>query len=412
MYTILLVDDEPTARNGMRSCINWEAHDLTIVGEADNGAAALEKALELRPDIVLTDIRMPVMDGITLTDRLRTSLPSCKILVMSGYEEFSYAKKLMGMKVSEYLLKPVSEEELIEALDRLTGEIQEESLQKSSLAATDTLLYESLPQLKSRLLLKMLKGSLPPNEDLLQQTDILSLPIQWARCRLMVMIIAIDSFSFAAEKSDARDLELLQFAIANIAEEIVNRTASGFLCYSGFENVTGIIGVDKAHSCDIGALCQNIAMLVKEHLNLKIFIGVGEAVASIVQLKEAFSSAQSVLDDKMHKGKRSIVQMTLRYMEEHYNRNVSLAEAAQRVFVTPNYLSRVFKEEMNANFIDWLNLIRVNKAKELLVSTNLKTYEIAEQVGYKDYKYFSAMFKKIVGRTPKEYGYSSEGANG
>ncbi len=412
MYTILLVDDEPTARNGMRSCINWEAHDLTIVGEADNGAAALEKALELRPDIVLTDIRMPVMDGITLTDRLRTSLPSCKILVMSGYEEFSYAKKLMGMKVSEYLLKPVSEEELIEALDRLTGEIQEESLQKSSLAATDTLLYESLPQLKSRLLLKMLKGSLPPNEDLLQQTDILSLPIQWARCRLMVMIIAIDSFSFAAEKPDARDLELLQFAVANIAEEIVNRTASGFLCYSGFENVTGIIGVDKAHSCDIGALCQNIAMLVKEHLNLKIFIGVGEAVASIAQLKEAFTSAQAVLDEKMHKGKRSIVQMTLRYMEENYNLNVSLAEAAQRVFVTPNYLSRVFKEEMNANFIDWLNLIRVNKAKELLVSTNLKTYEIAEQVGYKDYKYFSAMFKKIVGRTPKEYGYSSEGANG
>jgi two-component system response regulator YesN len=93
----------------------------------------------------------------------------------------------------------------------------------------------------------------------------------------------------------------------------------------------------------------------------------------------------------------------LKYVEENYDRDISLSEAARVALITPNYLSRIFKEEMDINFTDWLNQLRVDKAKDLLMRTNLKTYEVAEKVGYRDYKYFSGVFKKITGSPPKEF---------
>lgn len=401
MLKILLVDDEPTVRKGMLTCIDWKTHGFTIVGEANNGAVALEKALQLRPHIILSDICMPAMDGITLVQHLKEQLPDCKIIIMSGYDEFAYAKSLMGMKVTDYLLKPVAEEELIGVLHKLAAEIADEERKKTSMETTSKLIDESSPQLKSNFMKKILDGSFQNNADLSRWADIIKLQLNTANCRYAVILLTLDSFGIG--KAGAGEQELPHFAAAGIAEELINQTASGFVCDHGFEHLTGLVCVGNESPCDLELIGQRIAASLKESLDQRAFIGIGEPVADIKDILCSYQQALSLVNDKMYKGKRTIIQMALRYIEENYNKDIGLAAVAKAAYVTPNYLSRIFKEEMSTNFVDWLNHIRIDKARDLLARTGLKAYEVAENVGYRDYKYFSAMFKKLTGCSPKDY---------
>ena len=407
MRKILLVDDEPTVRKGMLTCIDWCKHGFTIVGEANNGAAALEKALELKPDIILSDICMPVMDGIELVQHLKEQLPETKIIIMSGYDEFAYAKSLMGMKVTDYLLKPVAEEELIDVLNKLAGEIADEEMKKASQETTSKLLYESYPQIKAKFMAKILNGTFQSGGDLNRWADVINVKLNAVNCRYAVIMIALDSFDAISGKISAEEQELNNFAVVNIAEEIVNENASGFLCYHGFEHFTGLICINNQNPCDLELVSQKITISLKEYWEQKAFIGIGAPTTSVSDIASSYHEALEQLNEKMFKGKRTIIQIALRYIEDNYDKDLSLVAVAKAAYVTPNYLSRVFKEEMSTNFVDWLNQLRIDKAKDLLTFTGLKAYEIAEKVGYKDYKYFSSMFKKLTGYSPKDYPVSS-----
>lgn len=401
MLKILLVDDEPTVRKGMLTCIDWNKHGFTIVGEAVNGAVALEKALQLKPDIILSDICMPVMDGIQLVERLKEQLPDSKVIIMSGYDEFEYAKSLMRMKVTDYLLKPVAEEELIEVLGKLAKEIADEELKRSEMETANRLLYENFPQLKSKFMKKLLDGSIQNKNEFARWADIIKVQPDLDRCRYAVLLMAIDSFGLGAGKLSAEERELDNFAVVNIAEEIISQTESGFLSYRGFEYFTGLIFVNGP--CCLDLIGQAINVSLKKYMDQRAFIVIGEPVADIADIAPSYNKALDQMGEKMFKGKRTLIQIALRYIEENYDKDISLAAVAKAVYVTPNYLSRVFKEEMNTNFVDWLNQVRIDKAKDLLAFTGLKAYEIAEKVGYKDYKYFSAIFKKLTGSSPKDY---------
>lgn len=403
MLKILLVDDEPTVRKGMLTCIDWNEHGFTIVGEATNGAVALEKALQLRPHIILSDICMPVMDGIELVQNLKEQLPDSKVIIMSGYDEFEYAKSLMKMKVTDYLLKPVAEEELIEVLCKLAREIEDEELKKSEMETANRLLCENLPQLKSKFMKKILDGSIPASSKFPKWTGLIKARPQPDHCSYAVLLMALDNFGAMAGKISAEEQELYNYAVVNIAEEIINQTAAGFISYHGFEYFTGLIFVNNENPCDLDKISQEITVSLKKYLDLRAFTVINEPVANIADIGISYHKALDLINEKMFKGKRTIIQIALRYIEDNYDKDISLAAVAKASYVTPNYLSRVFKEEMNTNFVDWLNQLRIQKAKDLLAFTGLKAYEIAEKVGYKDYKYFSAIFKKLTGSSPKDY---------
>lgn len=126
MYKMLIVDDEYFIREGMKKIIDWNAQGIEIVGTAENGIQGIGKIRELKPDIVLTDIRMKAMDGLAMLDVLREEGIKCKVIIMSGYKVFEYAKKAMEEGVAFYLLKPVSKQELLEAVQKITSILDQE----------------------------------------------------------------------------------------------------------------------------------------------------------------------------------------------------------------------------------------------------------------------------------------------
>ena len=128
-YRVLLADDEEEIREGIRRKIDWGKLGFTLVGSAENGMEALELAEQLHPDVVLTDIKMPYMDGLELCRQLKQFLPASKIVVFSGFDDFEYARQAIGMNVSEYILKPINAPELSQVLSRLREQLDQQRLE-------------------------------------------------------------------------------------------------------------------------------------------------------------------------------------------------------------------------------------------------------------------------------------------
>ena len=126
MIKVFLVEDEFAIREGIKRSVNWETNGFELVGEAGDGEVAFPKILKEKPDILLTDIRMPFMDGLELASLVRKELPQIKIIVLSGYDDFNYAKKAISIGVEEYMLKPVSGDDLINELRKVADAIQAE----------------------------------------------------------------------------------------------------------------------------------------------------------------------------------------------------------------------------------------------------------------------------------------------
>ena len=134
-YRVLLVDDEEEIREGIRRRIDWAGLGFQLAGTAGNGVDALELAEQLRPDVVLTDIKMPYMDGLELCRRLKPLLPAAKLVVFSGFDEFEYARQAIGMNVSEYILKPINAPELSGVLGRLREQLDGERMERRDIEA-------------------------------------------------------------------------------------------------------------------------------------------------------------------------------------------------------------------------------------------------------------------------------------
>ena len=147
-YRVLLADDEEEIRTGIGRKIDWPRLGFSLVGEAGNGEEALELAEQLRPDVVLTDIKMPFMDGLELCRRLRQSLPGAKLVVFSGFDDFEYARQAMGAGVSEYILKPINAPELMEVLAKLRRQLDEQRMERRDMETLRRRYDESLPVLR------------------------------------------------------------------------------------------------------------------------------------------------------------------------------------------------------------------------------------------------------------------------
>ena len=157
-YKILLVDDEEEVRTSIIRKIDWEKTGFTVIGDAENGRDALEKIELLEPDVVLTDIRMPYMDGLELAAELHRSRPSIRLVIFSGYDDFEYAKQAIRLDITEYILKPVNARELTEILEKLRASLDEEIERLRGETALRESFAKNLDVLRENFLGNLVKG--------------------------------------------------------------------------------------------------------------------------------------------------------------------------------------------------------------------------------------------------------------
>ncbi|ACT03693.1 response regulator [Paenibacillus sp. JDR-2] len=530
MITLLIVDDEPNIRKGIRTSIDWEDYGIEVVGEAADGVEGLEKALKLKPHITVTDIRMPLMDGLELSRHLKNQLPDTRIVILSGYEDFSFAKEALAIGVQDYLLKPVGAEELVDLMLKLSEEIKLAEADKRNRQSLNMMINENYQTIKSDFINRILQGGVTDSSAIFDKAELLK--IRLSGPEYSILAIDIDDFALMTEDLPENKRELIRFSVMNIAEEVLLSRTQGLVCYSQFDHLIGMMSGGGLRADFVDHVCEEIQQAVKTYLKLSISIGISRNCTDIAVLSTSYAEAFSALKAKIHKGKGSliryqesmmstemqnvlypseeekviigclktlnsselhsaidqifdrfaagqtdapvirsicgrlllmavsgveemsvdvgsiigtnfnpyremerfdtlgdlrkwmndvlhrlselvqenknqkfkgVIKTALRYMEENYNRAVSLADVAAIVYVTPNYLSRIFKEEIGVNFVEWLNRYRIEKAKLLLSEPGAKTYAVAEKVGYSDYKYFSQMFKRFADCSPKEY---------
>ena len=159
MYKVFLVDDEIVIRENIRSSFPWEASGFTLVGEAPDGEIALQTMQDVKPDILITDIRMPFMDGMQLCEAVSHTMPWVQIVILSGYDDFAYAQQAISLGVKEYLLKPVSAQELLEVLKRIASRICEDRRQQADLLRIQKQFASTAAFVRERLLSDALSGA-------------------------------------------------------------------------------------------------------------------------------------------------------------------------------------------------------------------------------------------------------------
>ena len=158
MYNIVIVDDETEIRNGIKLKVDWNELGFRIAGEASNGREALELIERSEVDVLITDIRMPFMDGLALLEQCAVRYPRIKTVILSGYDDFSYTRTAIQLKASDYLLKPVVRRELIELMNRLRGELDRERMEARQKEAMEWNWKRNLPLLQEQLLLELIHG--------------------------------------------------------------------------------------------------------------------------------------------------------------------------------------------------------------------------------------------------------------
>ncbi|MCR4877417.1 MAG: response regulator [Clostridiales bacterium] len=407
---VFLVDDEIIIREGIRDSFPWEDTSYILAGEAPDGEMALPMIRDTNPDIVITDIRMPFMDGLELCRQLRSRMPWIGIIILSGYDEFEYARQCMQLGVREYLLKPISAEDLRKALDRVSGQLEEE---RNSRARAESLIQRI--ETGGRFLKEKLISTLFSDESteadaegVLRQLRALGVPVT-APC-YTVLDAAFEPIREGQE------------AAMELAE------SSGGIAYAagGRVGTRVLILGDNSEDAEERAYAFAVSLTRKlERIGcIRIRVGVGEIVRTPGEILRSFKSARHIrhiLADRQEEealiiGTREVGEMpgegksltvvneAKYYLSRHFaDPNLMLQDVARAVGMSSSRFSTVFSQQSGKTFTEYLTFLRLNRAKELLRETDMKSSQIATEAGYSDAHYFSYLFKKHEGITPGEY---------
>lgn len=393
MYRVVIADDEPIIRKGLRETIDWESLGLEISGEAGNGIEALRLIKACKPQILITDIRMPEMDGIELIRDIRNLNADMKIIILSGYSDYAFLKEAIKLGVESYLLKPIDNDELISNLTDLVNSIEKEIFEI-------TQIHQGVELLRSNTLNRLVTNGISPGE-FEEKASFLDISLDTDNFLCAVCIAEnIGNEIFGGDE------RLAMLAVHNICAELAGGAGMTFVDAKG-RIVFLFSGRGPDNLRDMAdAVIDNAAKQIQEHLGISVLAGVGKAVSSVNDIRSSYDSAINCLDLNIAgrlQGKGcAVVNQAISYIEGHYSESLTLKHVAAVCYLNTSYLGQIFKKEMGESFTDYVNRYRIEKAKELLADPRLKIYEIAEKVGFTDYHYFLKIFKKIIGQNPTE----------
>ena len=290
-YRVLLVDDEEDIRVGISRKMDWESLGFTLVGEAENGQEALELAEALSPDVVLTDIKMPFLDGLELCRILTGRLPAARFVVFSGFDDFEYAKQAIQMNVFEYILKPISAPELSAVLERLRERLDTERTQRQNLELLRRRYEESLPLLRELFYTRLLSGQLRPDQvqDRAGRYEIDLPGGLWTAA-----LVHADP---AGEMGDAGRDELLLLSVKSFLEEhfsLAGCRARVVLCGDTVALLVQLSGEDRVYP--LLEELDRLSLLARSYLGTHLVAGVGLACQGPEELHRCVEGARSALD--------------------------------------------------------------------------------------------------------------------
>lgn len=532
---VFLVEDEMVIRRGIKNSIDWEKEGYIFCGEASDGELAYPMIIKEKPDILITDIRMPFMDGLELGKLVKKELPNIKILILSGYDEFDYAKEAIRLGVTEYLLKPISSGKLLEALNGVSESIRREKEDKDLVRKYMEEMRDNTEHEKQKFFEQMIAGNLSM-ADALETGKKYEMNLSAGMYNLLL-------FRFTLGKENRKSGELLGEAEYAI-EKLTERLEYVFEFQRGVEGWAFLLMADNEEQMSerVKELSKDLEEIMKNYSTIAYFGGIGQPVARLRELEESFREAEralaarftmelnriisvedirmaqnvdtlddieitsfgeiektrTMLEKFLNNGAEDeidefvdvyinelpeenlksvlmsqyiimdayIVMMsfcekiegiegemqaqseelknsmkTIQTLEEiknyirmllkkiigvrdtisgrrysdiieiakdqirktYMSDEISLNTIAAEVGMSPSYFSSIFSKEMGKTFVEYLTEIRMDRAKELLMCSSMKTSEIGYEVGYKDPHYFSYIFKKTQNCTPKEF---------
>ncbi len=393
---IVIVDDEPKIRRGLKGLIDNMQLEMQVVGEAEDGEMALEVAKDLRPDILLVDICMPFLNGLQFIEKLKSVVKDCIIIVITGHDEFAYAQKAIKLQVFDYLLKPVFGEQLMAVLERAQEQLVNLRLQDQYLSWANQETQKNLPLLREAFCKDWVKGQLSA-EYIVSQLKFLQLDLP-AVSGVMVLKVA-GQFTRGQLLKDW-DRDLLLFSIQNIFREILEQWQPHIMFHDDVDNLVVITPIENLS--EWYELSRSLQQLVEENLQQVVIIAQRPVIDVVTGIATAYQESISELNRKA--SYTPIVLLSQKHIETYYYKeDLSLQELADHIQISPTYLSRLLKNEIGVSFIEYLIQVRVEKAIQIMSDPMVKLYEVAQRVGYNNQHYFSTAFKKVVGLSPAEY---------
>ncbi len=424
MIKVILVEDEYVVREGIKR-IDWASHGYEFCGEAPDGEMALPMIRKYEPDIVITDIKMPFMDGLVLTRQIRKEFPYTEIIILSGYEEFGYAREAISLGVSKYLTKPIGAQELLGELDELKAGIEKKQRDRESDLQYRRDMAEDVLKSRREFFSSLIGGTHSVAERLSEISHSYdSAGAAFAHRFFDVnnnVRCAEDGMSVLSDASGQDDVQIKSIVIRNADRQRL----SDFL-KTGDPSETEFFV--KEFLRNLGGEASLQSLLFRQYLTMDVYFAAADFVTGLgldrEELEAPDSSAEitmtpsgveeycrnvvsrslSLRDNVSHNKYKDVVDKVIKYIEENYSdEELTLNKLADVVMFSPNHLSMIFSQQTGSTLSRYLIDYRIGKAKEALKCTSKKSSEIALEIGYRDPHYFSYVFKKATGLTPTQY---------
>lgn len=364
-YRVIIIDDEVWTREVIRSLGDWEQLNLEIVGEASDGEYGIELIRQLKPDLVITDINMPKMNGLKLISEMRHAGSEAQVIIISGHDDFDYIRSALKLGVSDYLLKPIKPDELNKQLSQCVTLLDREK-QATQFKDPSKLSFE------------------------ISANGFIEVP--WAESFNQCKNAAYEALFIDDEKQlkDAFEkiLKLFDRDIENTSKK------SDLICiyYSLMSQLQSYITENGFTIKDFFTSSEFSFVFSQECTSIEMI-----EFINVLYLK----TAQSVKQISLNRNKLDISKIK-HYIDENFQHQVTLEQTAARFYISKEHLSKIFKKAYGEGFIEYLNAVRLEKAKQLIVEKGLPIKEVGYLVGYVEQAHFYKKFKKHFGITPGE----------
>jgi len=404
MYKVIVVDDEEVIRSGLAAFIDAECPNFEVTETFEDGKEAIEYLQSNSVDVVLTDIRMNEVSGLELAKFIHGNRPETKVVIVSGYKDFEYAKKAIEYRAISYLLKPTKLEEVTEVFARLYETLESER--------KDELRAELLPILRDQFFYDLMTGALETG--IKERFELLDFDFSFDNSAACIVEMQILNYESLLDKWKY-EKDRLKLAIINFIKGSNSDIDCFYINFKDSRLFLAIIikerpSLEEAHTFWEENLRSTFEQ-GKSLLNFNIEINSMSECVKIQDIGSVFNQFRNDFADIIASSNKTtantssetIIQKAKALINDNFDKDISLEDIAGKVFLNPIYFSRYFKQNTGENFVDYLISIRIQKAKELLVNTNLKVHEIRSKVGYSSSKYFAYVFKNDTGLTPTEY---------